>query len=326
MRRSLPVLLAASIAALALAGCSGSSSPADGTSTSTPSAASTACAPAASGDLSDAVKLTAKPGTEPKTSFTTPVNATTSQRTVATEGDGQVVKEGTTVTLEFSMYDGATGKTITSTGFDGSAPQSIQLGSSLLPGLLSTVECSTVGSRVVGVLAPDDMWGSSGEKDLGVNPGDSIVLVVDVTGVVTPPAVEKYGDMTGMPTVKFASSGEPTITIPKADAPSKTRIGLIKEGTGATVAAGDSVSVQYTGVVWRTGKVFDSSWSRGQAATFVTNQVVKGFEWALEGQKVGSTLMSVIAPADGYGSSGQPSAGITGTDTMVFVITIESKQ
>ena len=82
--------------------------------------------------------------------------------------------------------------------------------------------------------------------------------------------------------------------------------------------------VQYTGVIWRTGKVFDSSWSRSEPFAFNVGagQVIKGWDDGLVGQKVGSRVMLVIPPADGYGTAGASEAGIKGTDTLVFVIDI----
>ena len=96
---------------------------------------------------------------------------------------------------------------------------------------------------------------------------------------------------------------------------------LLKKGTGATVASGDTVTVQYQGVNWRTGKVFDQSWGRA-VAQFPTTGVVKGFATGMVGQTVGPQVVVVIPPADGYGSKGNSQAGIKGTDTLVFVIDI----
>ncbi len=38
------------------------------------------------------------------------------------------------------------------------------------------------------------------------------------------------------------------------------------------------------------------------------------------GQTIGSQVLLVIPPADGYGTSGNSQAGISGTDTLVFVV------
>ncbi|WP_284255574.1 FKBP-type peptidyl-prolyl cis-trans isomerase [Pseudolysinimonas kribbensis] len=53
-----------------------------------------------------------------------------------------------------------------------------------------------------------------------------------------------------------------------------------------------------------------------------TTGVIPGFAKALVGQKVGSQVIVMIPPADGYGSGGSPEVGIKGTDTLVFVIDI----
>jgi peptidylprolyl isomerase len=95
-------------------------------------------------------------------------------------------------------------------------------------------------------------------------------------------------------------------------------------GTGPVVQAGQTVSVHYTGIVYGTGKQFDSSWDRGQPADFVIGQgqVIPGWDTAIVGQTVGSQLLLVIPPAEGYGTTGNSSAGISGTDTLVFVVDI----
>jgi hypothetical protein len=109
---------------------------------------------------------------------------------------------------------------------------------------------------------------------------------------------------------------------PEADAPTELGVETLIKGDGATVQAGDTVTVQYQGVIWNTGEIFDESWSRGAPATFSTDQVITGFADGMVGQTVGSQTVVVIPPADGYGEAGAPQAGISGTDTLVFVIDI----
>ena len=126
-----------------------------------------------------------------------------------------------------------------------------------------------------------------------------------------------------MPTVKLADDGAPTVTIPKADPPAEEQIEVLKKGTGDVVAAGASVVLQYQGVIWGTGAVFDQSWGNGPV-TLATTDVIEGFSDALIGQSVGSQVLVVIPPGKGYGDAGVSSAGISGTDTLVFVIDILS--
>jgi peptidylprolyl isomerase len=154
-----------------------------------------------------------------------------------------------------------------------------------------------------------------------------VVFVLDLVGVVP---TQAEGESTplpdGFPEVTWADDGQPTVTIPDADPPAGLKIATVITGTGAVVGAGDSVTVQYQGVNWTTGEVFDQSWGSG-AANFTTDGVIAGFGDAMVGQTVGSRVVVIIPPDQGYGpSGGQPDAGISATDTLVFVIDILAAQ
>jgi peptidylprolyl isomerase len=90
------------------------------------------------------------------------------------------------------------------------------------------------------------------------------------------------------------------------------------------VKSGQTVTVQYTGVIWPGGKVFDSSWVRGTPAQFPigVGKVISGWDEALVGKTVGSEILIVVPPDKGYGAAGNAQAGIKGTDTLVFVVDI----
>lgn len=107
----------------------------------------------------------------------------------------------------------------------------------------------------------------------------------------------------------------------------ETLIRTIVEGSGPVVTASNAlVKVQYTGINASTGAEFDSSWSYGQPVTFPLDGVVTGFAKAIQGQKVGSRVLVAITPVDGYGTSGNTSAGIGGSDVLLFVIDILDAQ
>jgi FKBP-type peptidyl-prolyl cis-trans isomerase len=131
------------------------------------------------------------------------------------------------------------------------------------------------------------------------------------------------GAAAGLPTVSGDFGTKPAITIPEGDPPSSLRTTVLHQGSGPAVTKGQLVAVDYLGVVWKTGKVFDTSFQDGHspaAFTVGTGQVIDGFDQGLLGQKVGSRVLLVIPPAQGYGSQGNSSAGIAGTDTIVFVV------
>jgi len=137
------------------------------------------------------------------------------------------------------------------------------------------------------------------------------------TGTPVPPVA-------GLPTVKLAADGSPTISVPATPAPTTLIAQPLINGTGPVVAAGQTITVQYTGVIWTTGKKFDSSWDRGASIDFAigVKQVIPGWDAGLVGQTVGSQVLLVVPPDQGYGAAGQPSGGISGTDTLVFVVDI----
>lgn len=126
--------------------------------------------------------------------------------------------------------------------------------------------------------------------------------------------------------IKGAVGAKPTLTVPDTAAPRTLTQQTLVEGKGATVAKGDTLVANYLGQTWapknNEPNVFDSSFSRGAPAAFVigVGQVIPGWDKTLVGKKLGSRVLMTVPPADGYGSAGQSSAGISGTDTLIFVV------
>jgi peptidylprolyl isomerase len=124
--------------------------------------------------------------------------------------------------------------------------------------------------------------------------------------------------------VAVTGSTDTTAPYVKVDGPfsvTETQVHTLQAGDGPVVADTATVSVCYMGVNGRDGAVFDSSYERGAAADFPLDGVVPGFQKAIAGQKVGSTVAVAMNPADGY-PNGQPSAGIQKGDSLVFAIKI----
>ncbi|OCB36280.1 peptidylprolyl isomerase [Mycobacterium malmoense] len=129
-------------------------------------------------------------------------------------------------------------------------------------------------------------------------------------------------------TGSVAVTGSTDTTAPRIDvtAPfsvTQTQVHTLHAGDGPVVPATARVSVCYMGVDGRDGSVFDNSYERGASVDFPLNGVVPGFQKAIAGQKVGSTVAVAMASADGY-PNGQPSAGIRPGDSLVFAIKILS--
>jgi hypothetical protein len=327
MRRplSFATLALVPVLALALAGCTSGSSTSTASSTASSKAQASCSAPAA-GTASKAVKVSGVLDAEPTVSFTKGLKVTKTQRTTAITGTGKKATTGTLLNVAFTIYDATTGKKISTAGYKGMAATQFTVSDKLyLPGLVKAMQCAPIGSRTVTVADAADMFGSNGSETFGVAAGDDIVIVLDLLSPVSTKATgTPVAPKAGFPSVTLASDGQPKVTIPKKTAPATLQLEVLKKGSGEVVPTGASVTVQYQGTLWRTGKVFDQSWGSGPT-TFSTTSVVAGFKKAIVGQTVGSQVVVIVPPADGYGTAGNDTAGIKGTDTLVFVIDILAK-
>jgi peptidylprolyl isomerase len=116
-------------------------------------------------------------------------------------------------------------------------------------------------------------------------------------------------------------SKEPTVTPPAGPAPTKLVTKDLIVGTGPEAKAGDSVTVNYVGVLYKGGKVFDASWKRNETFPFVLGkgQVIPGWEQGIVGMKVGGRR-ELIIPADlAYGAKGSPPT-IPPNSALIFVV------
>jgi peptidylprolyl isomerase len=116
-------------------------------------------------------------------------------------------------------------------------------------------------------------------------------------------------------------SKEPQVA-PQSGAPPRQLV--IKElivGTGPEAKAGDTVTVNYVGVLYKGGTKFDASWNRKEPFTFALGQgqVIHGWDKGVAGMKVGGRRQLTIPPAEGYGAQGSPPK-IPPNSTLVFVI------
>ncbi len=127
------------------------------------------------------------------------------------------------------------------------------------------------------------------------------------------------------PTVPAALSTKPVVT-PPSNCDNKT---LIKKdlitGTGQTVQAGQTVVVNYVGVLCKTGKEFDSSWKNSQLFTTALTQgsVIAGWTQGIPGMKVGGRRELTIPASLAYGKTGSGST-IPPNSPLVFVVDLIS--
>ena len=96
---------------------------------------------------------------------------------------------------------------------------------------------------------------------------------------------------------------------------------VIKEGDGAMPTDTSEVEVNYEGKLID-GSVFDSSYKRGETATFAVNQVIKGWSEAVKLMKVGAEYEVCLPYELAYGERG--TRGIPPFSTLIFKIELKS--
>jgi peptidylprolyl isomerase len=307
MRRITVLIAPLLLATLALAGCGGSSSSSSSTTTAK-------------------VTVTGSFGKSPQ--VTIPDQKADGRLDVQTliHGTGPALTSTDALLGNYAVYiwSGTTHKLAGSTYTSVPALFAGQL----LPGLTSALKNQTIGSRVLAVIPPKDGYGPQGNPQGGVKATDTLVFVIDLikaypaNASVSGKTVSSGGN--GLP--KVSAGNPPTITVPSSKPPKTLVSKTLIQGTGPTITKGQYLIVQYSGVNWRTGKVFDSSWAHHAPFGFVIGasppQVIPGWSDGLIGKKVGSRVLLSIPSAEGYGKQGSSQAGIKGTDTLVFVVDI----
>jgi FKBP-type peptidyl-prolyl cis-trans isomerase len=322
MRRAAALVITPLLAALAVAGC--------GSSSATSSKAASSSASAGSADTYKSVTVTGAWGKAPKVTIPKATGTGDLLAKTLIQGSGAKLTTADGLIGNYVAYDwsGKTNKLLGSSYTTGTP--SLFVGQ-LLPGLETALIGKQLGSRVLAVIPPKDAFGTSGNSQEGIGAKDTLVFVIDLdstfptTGVAGTQSSTVGGTLPTVTPPKTGSTAGPTIGIPaKTTAPKNLQVKTLITGVGAKVKSGQDLAVQYTGVIWRTGKVFDSSWSRNAPFTTVIGQgqVIKGWDSGLVGQTVGSRVLLVIPPAQGYGTAGASTAGIKGTDTLVFVVDI----
>jgi len=318
LRPFVTVSIAAASAVL-LAGCSGlGGTTASPTPTGTATAAVDLCdAIAPSGAASESVTVDGEVGSAPTISFDAPLQVDELQATVLQEGDGEPTQAGDYVQYALTAYGADEGEEFVTLGYEPGELLPSQISSDSPLGQI--LGCNAPGSRVVATFPATPATETSEAIA-------SEVYVVDLLAVVPTAAWgEPQDPVSGLPVVTLADDGAPTIEIPDADPPAETEVATLKEGDGYTVQDGDYVLIQYSGVRWSNGEVFDETWNGKAPYAAQTTGFVEGFQKALVGFPVGSQVLVVIPPAEGYGEGEINESDLKG-ETLAFVVDILGAQ
>ena len=281
-------------------------------------------APKATGSVDD-VNVEGAFGSKPTVNFKTPLFVGKTQSKVLSEGDGEVVKSGATVKVNYLGVNGRTGKEFDSSWKKGKATPvdfPLQEGQ-LIPGFIEGLVGKKVGSRVLITIPRDQAYGAAGNAAAGIKGTDTLVFVVDL---VKPPKQPAATGTIDDVKVTGKAGEKPKVTFDKPFFVGQTQSKVLSQGSGEAIEKGDKIKVHYVGINGRTGKEFDGNF--GKDATEFTideSKLIPGFVQGLVGKKPGSRVLITIPRDDGYGTNGNPQAGIKGTDSLIFVLDIEKK-
>ncbi|WP_413320086.1 FKBP-type peptidyl-prolyl cis-trans isomerase [Agrococcus sp. 1P02AA] len=245
-------------------------------------------------------------------------------------GEGERVEGSEVVDADYVVYSGKTGAEIASSfesaGATAPAAEPLRLAAGGESTLSQAVSCAAPGSSVVLTTTIEELFGAGATSaELDIAPADTAVVVLDVTAV-HPGRAEGSArpGQQGMPAIALATDGTPGVTFPGGPAPEELTVMQSIRGTGEEVAEGDSVLLHYTGIVWETEEVFDSSWERGapSAMTIDDANLIPGFVDAVVGQPIGSQVVVSIPQELGYSDPMTRPASIGEGQHLLFVIDI----
>ena len=145
------------------------------------------------------------------------------------------------------------------------------------------------------------------------------------------PAASQSSDsapaLTGTPVsveVTGEAGSEPVVAITPGDPVTELEVTDVIVGEGDAVQGGATVTAHYVGYGAATGQMFDSSWVRGEPATFPLPNVILGWQEGLVGMQVGGRRLLVIPAELGYGNNPPPGSGIEPGETLIFVVDLVS--
>lgn len=310
--RTIPASLAAlGLIAVSLVGCS-----APGVN---------GCTRPDSGDAAvlDAVTVDGPAGSAPDVEVYTPFHASSAAFDDLVVGDGTpIVSDGQVILMDLTITSGETGEKLFATGYDDdlAATTTVSQWLTAVPAFEDALHCAAEGARIVVAIPPSGLAeGAAASLEMGAD--DSAIAVLDLRKVFLPKAegAEQFNVQRGVPSVVRAPDGRPGIIVPDAQPPADVVVQTLIEGNGPEVTGDEPVRVQYTGVTWADRKVFDTTWDDGPTSIDLST-MLPAFADAVIGASVGSQVMIVIPPDQGYGAQGQ--GPIPADSTLVFVVDI----
>ncbi|MBF0689318.1 MAG: FKBP-type peptidyl-prolyl cis-trans isomerase [Cellulomonas sp.] len=249
------------------------------------------------------VTVTGDTGQAPTVTYVTPLTVEETFREEIWPGTGAELVDGAPVLIDFWLENARDASLVKESYSTSPTPRMLTV-EDLGTDLYETLRGQQVGARLLQV-AP----GGSGADY-------PTVTVLDV--LPTRAVGEPIEPDPSLPVVTEAGDGSLSLTPTGTPPPDRLVVEPLVRGTGAQVAAGDVITVQYAGFSWDDGALFDSTWQRVLPVSFLLSDVPSWSEGLVD-QPAGSRVMLVVPPSYPLGvTDAEELAG----KTVVFVIDI----
>ena len=249
------------------------------------------------------VTVTGGAGETPTVTYLTPLTVDETYRQTVWPGTGAELTDGAPVLIDFWL-ENATDASLVKESYSTSPTPRLLTAEDLGTDLYETLKGQQVGARLLQVVP-----GGAGVDYPTVTVLD--VLPSRAVGEPVPPDAS-------LPVVTEGGDGGFSLAPTGTEPPDSLVIQPLVRGTGPQVAAGDVITVQYSGFAWDDGALFDSTWQHGLPVSFLLSDVPPWAEGLVD-QPAGSRVMLVVPPSYSLGVT--DSEELSGK-TVVFVIDI----
>lgn len=279
-----------------------------------------AAANAAGMKLLQGIRAEGELGKKPSVTMQTPLNVENNTYAILQHGNGATIQDGDRVCAHGIVLGAKDGKELMNSWKKNRVDCSLVVDSTMNKSMYALLKGKKLNTTV-----------AFGVKGRGSIPSYVMVFTMiskrqSLTRATGNPTSNIPADL---PKVTLDKTGKPSLDLNGYTPNGKLVSQNLIDGKGSTVQADATVNAHYTGwTLDKSGKLkqFDSSWDRKQAANFSLNQVVAGWKKGLAGKKIGSQVLLVIPPEEGYGKDDKKDAQgnviIPGNSTLYFVVDI----
>lgn len=274
----------------------------------------------------DLVQVSGRLGAEPVVGMNAPIPITRTTSWSAVPGTGDPIGPEATALLDLTIADARSGRTAVSSAAPGQHPLEIRMGDQVLPALQQALLGQRAGSRVVLAAASSDAYGEQGMPQLGIKPGDPVVMVADIlsvdpTTVLAGPSGAVVKPLAGAPRLVERAGVPAAVDYAGARKPSRLTVITLRQGTGPVIDSPDRVVLRYLVSVWGRSKPVETSYPKEPSAYSIgLGSVIPGWDKGLAGLREGARVLLVCPPALAYGQHAQPD--IPAGSTLVFAVDV----